>query len=178
MSEDRLQLAGRASTAAGLLGVAALLLVFETGYRHVEAVVAAAMFGVGTPTLASPGASIVYFGLGRPHAFGLDITPECSSGLLIAPLAVVGAALLWRRRIRVARVLAGMAVVGGLLVLGNQLRVGLIAWLIKALGLRTGYEWGHVVAGSLVSMVFIAGGLALLVWIVATGRPAQRAVGS
>lgn len=173
MTRDRVQLVARSSTATVLVAAAAGLLVFQHYYRHVEAVLAAAMFGVGTPTLASPGNSIVYFGLGRPHAFGLDITPECSSGLLLAPLAVVGAGLLWRRRIRVSRVVTAMAVVGVLLVLGNQLRVGLIAWLIEVLGIKTGYEWGHVLAGSLVSIVFIAGGLGLLVWIVSTGRSVQ-----
>jgi exosortase/archaeosortase family protein len=141
--------------------------------RNLEARAAATVFRLGTPTLAASHAPIVYFGLGGTSAFGLTITPECSSTLLVAPVLLLGAALLWSRRMTVGRVLAAISVTAVILVAGNQLRIGLIAYLISLMGFRTGYEWGHLVFGSLVSIVFIGFSLILFVMIVMGGRRAD-----
>lgn len=139
-----------------------------------EAVGAAWLFGWGTPTLAASRAPIVYFGLGRPDAFGLEITPECSSTLLIAPVFLIGGAVLWGRRVTPRRVLGAVLTAAVLLAAGNQLRIGLIAFLISRLGFHTGYEWGHLVLGTLVSIVFIGASLTLLVTVLSSGRTRCR----
>ena len=105
------------------------------------------------------------------RAFALKITPECTSAFLIAPFAIVGATMLLRRRLDPMRVLLGVSIAAVLLVLANQLRVGMIAGLIDGFGLQEGYKWGHLVLGSLLSIVFLAGSLALLLWVVASGYP-------
>ncbi|SBW18091.1 putative membrane protein [Candidatus Protofrankia californiensis] len=152
------------------LFVLAVLLAYQYQLRHLEAVGAARLFGLGTPTLAASRAPIVYFGLGRPDAFGLTITPECSSTLLIAPVFLIGGAMLLGRRMTPQRVLAAVGAAAFLLVVGNQLRIGLIAYLISELGFHTGYEWGHLVLGTVVSIVFIGASLTLLVAVLSTGR--------
>jgi hypothetical protein len=77
---------GRILAIAVFAGIAVLLIVFQHLFRDLEAAAAARLYSVVRPTLAAPGAPIIWFGLGNPGAFGLIITPDCSSALLIVPL--------------------------------------------------------------------------------------------
>lgn len=161
----------RRSAAVLLLAVTVALVVFQGEYRHLEAVLAAQLFSSGgVQTFAQPDSGIVIFQLANQKVFGLEISPECSSAFLIAPFTAIGAAMLWRRRMHPGRVALGVSLVALLLVLANQLRVAMIAGLIDGFGLQEGYKWGHLVLGSLLSIVFLAGSLALLLWVVASGR--------
>lgn len=157
-------------TATGLLAIAAFLVAFLHVFQSVEAYIAAHVYGAGTPTSVDFRHAIVFFGLARPGGFGLRITPECCSALLIVPVALVAAGLLARPRVRWQRVLAGFAVASAVLIASNQLRLGVIAWAVNRFGLGAGFEWSHVVAGSIISLVFAVGALALLVWISARER--------
>lgn len=171
MIRDRLLNVLRLAAVALLLVVAVGLVVFQQEYRHLEAVLASHVFSSGgVQTFTSPDTAVVVFRMADARTFGLEISPECSSGFLIAPFALIGAAMLLRRRVHPGRVGLGVALVAVLLVLCNQLRVGMIAGLITEFGLQDGYKWGHLVFGSLISILFIAGSLALLVWVVVTGR--------
>jgi exosortase/archaeosortase family protein len=154
---------------AMLAAIAALLLIFQYQFRDLEAAVAAHLCSVFTPTLAAPRAPIVWFGLGTSSGFGLVITPDCSSALLIAPLCVVGMALMIPRKLALSRVCAGLAVAAVLLVAGNMARIGLIAMMVHLYGLGTGYQLGHLVLGSMLSIVCIALSMVVLALIV-TGR--------
>jgi exosortase/archaeosortase family protein len=160
-----------------LLGlIVAMLLVFEYQFRHLEAAAAAGLFGILTPTLAASKAPIIWFGLGQPGAFGLIITPDCSSGLLIVPLCLLGIGLMIPRRLRPRRVASGLAGAAVLLVTGNMARIGVIALAIRIAGLGLGYQLGHLVIGSIVSIVCIAGSLVFLLWSITSpwrraGRP-------
>ena len=55
-----------------------------------------------------------------------------------------------------------------MLVTGNLLRIGVIAIAVRLGGLGTGYQIGHLILGSLVSIVCIAISLALLTAIVSS----------
>jgi exosortase/archaeosortase family protein len=154
---------------AVLAGIAVLLVVFQHQFRDLEAVIAAHLCSVITPTLAAPGAPIVWFGLGTPNGFGLVITPDCSSALLLAPLCVLGILLMIPRKLSLHRVCAGLSVAAALLVTGNMARIGLIAEMIHLYGLGAGYQLGHLVLGSLLSIVCIATSMVVLTLIV-TGR--------
>lgn len=156
----------RILAAAALAGIAVLLLVFQDQFRDGEAVVAARLYSVITPTLAAPGAPIVWFGLGSPGAFGLIITPDCSSALLITPLCVLGMGLAIPRRLALHRVCAGLAAAAALIVVGNLARIGLIAAMIRLCGMGTGYQLGHLVLGSLMSVLCIALSIVMLALIV------------
>lgn len=169
----------RLSAAVLLLGITIALVVFQEEYRHLEAVLAAQLFDSGgVQTYARPDSGIVIFQLTNGKVFGLEISPECSSAFLIAPFTLIGAAMLWRKRMHPGRVAFGVALVALLLVMANQLRVAMIAGLIDGFGLQEGYKWGHLVLGSLLSIVFLAGSLALLLWVVASGRSRLEPVGA
>jgi exosortase/archaeosortase family protein len=162
---------------AVLAGIAVLLVVFQYQFRDLEALVAAHVCNVITPTLAAPGAPIVWFGLGTASGFGLVITPDCSSALLIAPLCVLGIGLMAPRKLSPRRVWAGLAVAAAVLVTGNMARIGLIAEMIHLYGIGNGYQLGHLVFGSLLSIVCIATSMVALTLIV-TGRAGRWAVRS
>jgi hypothetical protein len=154
-----------------LLGLtAAALLVFEYPFRHLEARAAADLLGVLTPALVATKAPIIWFGLGRPGAFGLEITPDCSSGLLLVPLCVLGMGLLVPRRLHTGRVATGLSGAAAMLVAGNMARIAIIAAAIRIAGLGPGYQVGHLIVGSVVSIVCIAASLAFLVWTIAAPR--------
>jgi exosortase/archaeosortase family protein len=163
---------GRIIAIAALAAIAISLMVFQYLFRHLEAEAAAHIYNVVTPTLAASRAPIIWFGLGTTGAFGLVITPDCSSALLIAPLCGLGMALMVPRRLPVRRVARALAVAAAVMVTGNVLRIGVIAIAIRLEGISTGYQVGHLVLGSLISIVFIALGLALLALIlIRDGRP-------
>ena len=156
---------GRIIAIVLLAATALSLMIFQYQFRHLEADAAARLYGVITPTLAASRAPIVWF--------GLAITPDCSSALLIAPLCGLGMALMVPRRLPVRRVAKALAVAAAVMVAGNLLRIGVIAMAIHMGGIGTGYQVGHLVLGSLISVVCIALGLALLTLILIT-RDGQR----
>jgi exosortase/archaeosortase family protein len=161
------------SIAIALLALIALsLMVFQYQFRHLEADAAGHIYGVLTPTLVASSAPIIWFGLGSVGAFGLIITPDCSSALLIAPLCGLGIALMIPRRLPVRRVAKALTVAAAVMVTGNLLRIGVIALAIRLGGMGAGYQVGHLVLGSMVSVVCIALGLILLTVIV-TSRGGQ-----
>jgi exosortase/archaeosortase family protein len=165
-------LTGRLPAIAVLALIAISLMVFQYQFRHLEAATAADLYNLVTPTLAASSAPIIWFGLGRSGAFGLVITPDCSSALLIAPLCGLGIALMIPRRLTVGRVTKALTVAAAVMVAGNMLRIGVIALAIRVDGIGTGYQVGHLVLGSLVSIVCIALALALLTLIL-TSRSGQ-----
>jgi exosortase/archaeosortase family protein len=167
-----LVLTGRLPAIAVLALIAISLMVFQYQFRHLEAATAADLYNLVTPTLAASSAPIIWFGLGRSGAFGLVITPDCSSALLIAPLCGLGIALMIPRRLTVGRVTKALTVAAAVMVAGNMLRIGVIALAIRVGGIGTGYQVGHLVLGSLVSIVCIALALALLTLIL-TSRSGQ-----
>jgi len=151
--------------------VAIALVVFQAQYRYLEALLAAQVYrGGGVETFTTPGRAVVVFRLNDVRTYGLEISPECSSGFLIVPFVLIGAAMLLRRRVKPWRVVVGVAMVGVLMVAANQLRVGLIAGLIDAFGIEDGYQWGHLILGSLLSILFLGISGALLLWFVSSGR--------
>jgi len=161
------------ATGVAVLGLAvAVLLIFEYQFRHIEAVAAAGVLGLVTPTLAATRAPIIWFGLGQPHAFGLLITPDCSSGLLLVPLFLLGIGLMIPSRLRTRRVGWGLGGAAALLVTGNMTRIGIIALAVRIAGPGLGYELGHLIIGSLISIVCIAASLIFLTWTVTV--PSRR----
>ena len=161
---------------AGLLcGLALSLMIYQYQFRHLEAVVAARIYRMFTPVLAASRAPILWFGLGTGAAYGLDITPDCSSALLIVPLCGLGMLLLIPRRLAVSRIARALIVAAVVLVGGNLLRIGIIAVAVRLGGLGAGYQLGHLILGSIVSIVGIAIALTLLtVILVRRGRSGRR----
>ena len=117
------------------------------------------------PTRAAPSAPIIWFGLGSPGSFGLVVTPDCSAAL-IAPLCVLGIALLIPRKLALNRVMKALTVAALVLVAGNLIRIGVIVLAIRVAGIGNGYQVGHLVLGSLISIICIAMSLTLLTVII------------
>jgi exosortase/archaeosortase family protein len=161
------QFRAKAVTATGLIAVVIVLVAFLRVFRSVEAEMAAHLYGAGTPTAVDFHDAVVFFGLGQPGGFGLRITPECSAALLIVPIALVAVGLLARPRVRWYRALAGFLAASLVLIVSNQLRLGVIAWAVNTFGLKSGFEWSHVVVGSVISLAFAVGAMYILVWITA-----------
>ena len=164
---------------AGLLcGLALSLMIYQYQFRHLEAVVAAHLYRAFTPVLAASHAPILWFGLGTGSAYGLEITPDCSSALLIVPLCGLGMLLLIPRRLAVSRISKALIVASVVLVSGNLLRIGVIAIAVRLGGLGAGYQLGHLILGSIVSIIGIAVALILLtVILVRRGRGPGQAGG-
>jgi exosortase/archaeosortase family protein len=163
----------RALTSSLLCASTALILVFQYRFRHAEAMAAAFVYNLVTPTLAATKAPIVWFGLGRPGAFGLVITPDCSAALLLVPLLMLGMALVLPVRLPLRRVIGALGVAAGLLVIGNLLRIGAIAVAVRVAGPGLGYQIGHLIIGSAISVVFIGASLILMTFII-TSRPSDQ----
>jgi exosortase/archaeosortase family protein len=153
---------GRVIAIGVLAAIALLLVAFQYQFRSFEAEVGAHLYGVIMPTLAASSAPIIWFGLGTSHAFGLLITPDCSSSLLLAPLCVLGIALMIPRRLPVRRVTKALAVAAAVMVTGNMVRIGVIALAIRMDGVSNGYRIGHLVVGSAITIVCVVLGLGLL----------------
>jgi exosortase/archaeosortase family protein len=162
--------------AAGVLcGIALSLMIYQYQFRHLEAVVAAHIYRLFTPVLAASRAPIMWFGLGTSAAYGLEITPDCSSALLIVPLCGLGMLLLIPRRLAVSRIAKALIAASVVLVAGNLLRIGIIAIAVRLGGLGAGYQLGHLILGSIVSIIGIAISLTLLtVILVRRGRGGRR----
>jgi hypothetical protein len=171
---------GRAAGIAVLALIATALLVFEYQFRHIEAMTASAMIGLLTPTVAATKAPIIWFGLGQPGAFGLVITPDCSSALLLVPLCLLGIGLMIPRRLHAGRVAGGLGGAAMLLVGGNMARIAVIALAVRIAGLGLGYQVGHLIIGSLVSIICIAASLVFLAWAITSPwrNRAGRAAGA
>jgi exosortase/archaeosortase family protein len=156
---------------SALLGACTAGIVLDQyRFRHAEAAYAAAIFNLISPTLAASSAPIVWFGLGAPGAFGLLITPDCSVALLLVPLLLLGMALVLPVRLRLRRVIGALASGASLLITGNLLRIGAIAIAVKIGGPGIGYQVGHLVIGSAISVVFIGTSLILMTSIITSRR--------
>ena len=147
---------------AVLLGLFLLQSWFRAGEAALSSQVVAAL--AHTRTRAVPAQAVLYFGLGSGSALGLEITPECTSAFLIAPLVAVSAVMVRLRPAVTRRVLGALGIGVVMLVLTNQLRITVVVWLVQWLGTDTGYYWGHTLMGSAVSVVGGAASLAVFVW--------------
>lgn len=152
-----------------LVVIAVALVVFQQSFRHIEALIASRLFSGGGVSTYWGSDDVVVFLLPGSRGFALEITPECTSAFLIAPFALIGAAMLLRRRLDPLRVLLGIAVAAVMLLLANQLRIGAIAALITTFGLDQGYQWGHLIVGSVISVVVLGFSAAMLIFVVSSG---------
>jgi len=161
---------GRAAVAAALVGVAVCGFVFLNYWRSVEAEFAAHVLGWGTSTSLNFHAAVVYLPLGHSGSYGLQITAECCSALLVAPAALLAAVMTTRRRVPLHRILAGFTAAVLLVLASNQIRLAVIAWFIHQFGFGEGYRLGHAIVGSLITLFFAAMSIGVLLWVALAHR--------
>ena len=145
-----------------LAGAAVALIVLQYQVRRLEANATAHLYNLVTPTTAASSSPVIWFGPKNPDGFGLVITPDCSSALLIAPLCGLGMVLIRPHHPPMRRAAKALAAASAVMVVGNLVRVGAIALVIRVDGIGAGYQVGQLVLGSLISVVCIGLSLALL----------------
>lgn len=150
-----------------LAAFAACLIIFLRFYRTAEVILSGRIIRLLSPyqTYVDTNRQIVYFGLGGPDPLGLKMTPECTSALLVLPLAVVAAVMIFLRPQIGRRVLISLGIATIALIIVNQLRMLLLCGLVSWFGTDHGYYWGHTLLGSIVSVFGGAIALVLFVWL-------------
>ncbi|GAA1315737.1 hypothetical protein ACFSWE_01660 [Leucobacter albus] len=128
---------------------AVALLATNEASRQLEAQLAgwaiSTALGVGTEVPA--GSTLISIGGGSQHYFTVDLSFACSVALIIAPLLLVAAGLLFTGRTTVFRAVPAVLVGAALLVAANAARFILIASMTRRDNLE-GFGWAHSFYGS------------------------------
>ena len=169
----------RAQLVAGLgvFAVAAWLAFADNTFRHFEAVIATPvtrLFTGGGKAVTSH--DTVYFALGTRRAFGLVITNECTSAVLLIPLLVMMGSFMVFSRVSLGRQLLALAVGAALMLVVNILRVAGICWSTYRFGFDPGYKYSHVFVGSAFSLIGFVGAMLLALWILVRTERMKQAV--
>lgn len=161
-----------------MYAMAIWLAVENTMFRHFEAWVitpVAALVAGNHHAVASH--SLVWFGLGSSHPFGLQITNECTSALLLIPLFVMMGSFANFTHFSLGRELAALAVGTVLILAVNAIRVAGIAWATWNWGFNPGYEYSHIFVGSAFSLLGFVSAMLLALWVLVRGdRPARQSL--
>ncbi len=153
---------------AGLaMYLGAIWLAFaDVPFRHFEALLATPVTGLVTGGKgAVTSHDIVFFALGTNRAFGLKITEECTSALLLIPLLVMMGSFTVFSRLPLRRDLVALVVGAGLMMFVNMLRVALIGFSTYHWGMDPGYRYSHVFVGSAFSLIGFVGAMLLAMWV-------------
>ncbi|MDQ1392170.1 MAG: hypothetical protein QOF30_1147 [Acidimicrobiaceae bacterium] len=166
--------AGRSSRVAlslvMLLG-AVLLVLGNRALRTAELVVSGGVvsLGAGHTVLYRPG-HFIFFETSASRTVGLQVTASCTAIFLMVPFLLLAAFMMLIPRVSATRLVVA-AVVGAVVVFWlNQLRLLIIAWATHNWGIGPGFDWSHILAGSLVTTFSMLIALYLFFRISLTGR--------
>lgn len=109
---------------------------------------------------------------GTPIAF--HVTPSCSAAVLLAPALLVYAVILVVRYIPLVRAVTAGLVMAAVIVVTNQLRLGLIGWASQAWGMDLGYQISHRYVGSALAIAGFTAGVVLLFLLTSGKRSSSR----
>lgn len=101
---------------------------------------------------------------------GIAVTAGCSIGPLVALFLLAGAPVVWFRELPLLRVVLSFAVLAGVLVGANQLRIVVIVLSMRTWGIERGYDLAHVFFGSTITTVGFVAGVILFVRFLVTRR--------
>jgi exosortase/archaeosortase family protein len=160
----------RLAVSLSLAGAAYVTLRENERIRDFEAWLAGHVITIaaGLPSGNSVGAPVVWFPT-KAREIGLVITPECTVALLMVPFIAASALLVWQR-VPVIRPVLGLGVALVMLILVNQLRLLGIVWFVKGMGFSSGFYWGHTLVGSLITIIGLAGSLAVFAMLAVRRR--------
>jgi exosortase/archaeosortase family protein len=167
----------RPGTAAGLAmyGVALWMALDNHTFRRLEVEMITPLTGFVTgrhEAVASD--TLVWFARGTPRVFGLNLTTECTSALLLIPLLVMVGSFAIFTRLSLIRQLGALLGGAALILAVNAMRVAGIAWATWKWGRGVGYGYSHVFVGSAFSLVGFVAAMLVALWILARGeRPAR-----
>ncbi|MDO5627158.1 MAG: hypothetical protein Q4G43_02445 [Mobilicoccus sp.] len=166
----------RALLAFAFLAAAALVLLVQEPFVQAEAQAAATLARAGLVGEAASAGPIVWVGIGTADVMAMRITALCSTIVLVTPVLLLGAALLYGlRRAHLHRILGGIAVGLALVLVANQARYLMLGWLGTTFGHRA-FLLGHHWIGAIGVLALFALSLFLTVKIAAGGieRPSSR----
>jgi exosortase/archaeosortase family protein len=162
-----------AGLAAAGLAVAVLLVAAQAQIRRGEALGSAALLSLLRIAPArSFGTAVTFPAQGR--YVGFTVAAGCTAALLIVPFVLVAVVLLLAGRVRPGRAVATVAVFAVVVTLINQLRLLVIAEAMRAWGYPKGFDRSHVLLGTIVSTIGVAGGLLLFLRMVVPRSQADR----
>jgi exosortase/archaeosortase family protein len=155
--------------AAAALTLSVALVAGQEHVRRAEAVSCAFLLDLLRIAPAdSIGTAVTFPAQGR--YVGFTVAPGCTAALLIVPFVLLAGVLLLARRVAPSRAIATVAVFAAVVALINQLRLIVIAVSMRGWGYPEGFERSHVLLGSVVSTIGVAGGLLLFLRMVIPRR--------
>lgn len=145
-----------------LLGLSALSVLESETVREFEAATVARLLEALPGVHGATATTEAVYGASSGGGFAwFRITPECTSALLSIPLLLLTALLLLRRHVRLLRVCSAALLSLLLLCSFNQLRLLLVA-LASLRWQQSGYEWSHLLVGSVLSLIGVASAVGVL----------------
>ena len=179
-SDDRPGTFGRALrllTAAVLVALGVLLVLAQEAFRHFEATV---MTAVLKPFL---GGDVFTFQdqfvikTDPSHYLGLQITIECTTLVLLVPTLLFAAIMIGLLpRVTWVRWAFGLTVGLALIIAVNLTRIAIIAFATLIWD-HDGYEWSHLVVGTVFALIGIVATLIIMLRIM-TGRRTKKVTGT
>lgn len=162
-----------AGLAAAAVAVTVLLVVGQEQVRRLEALGSAALLRLLNIAPADSIGTAVTF-QAKDRFAGFTVAPGCTAALLIAPFFLAAGLLLLSGRVRPGRAVATVTVFAVVVALVNQMRFAVIAVSMRSWGYPAGFERSHVLLGSLVSTLGVAGGLLLFLRMVVPRREREQ----
>lgn len=156
---------GNAPVAAASVAAAVVLLAVQERFRRVEASTCASLLRLLHIAPADSLGTAVTFPA-RDRFVGFTVAPGCTAALLIAPFLVVTGVLLFAGRVPPRRALATVSAFAAVVAMVNQLRLLVISISMRHWGYPDGFERSHLLLGSVVSTIGVAGGLLLFLRMV------------
>lgn len=166
---------GRMAGVPAAVAMLVLLILHEMGWRSWEAWIAGQTTALITSTHAYTSRATFFVDVGKPDVFGLRVTSECTSALILIGLLAVTAILLAVTRLPFGRLLSAAALSAGVFFAVNLARLVMIALSTREWGLEAGFYGAHVWAGTFVTVFGAVGIVALYLAVIgAVGRRRKR----
>lgn len=159
--------------AAAAVAVAVLLVAGQEQFRRFEALGSASLLSLLQVGAAQSFGTVVMFPSEGLYV-GFNVATGCTAALLIVPFLVLAGVLLLAGRVAPGRAVATVAVFAAVVLVINQLRLLVIAVALRAWGYPEGFERSHILMGSFVSTVGVAGGLLLFLRMVVPRQRSHR----
>jgi len=134
---------------------AAACLSFAAQFRFVETWASTKtfpVFGLGSADYLGRDQMMAH-DLGVPVRF--TVTQQCGVMLLICPILLLAGFLVRSPNVNLLKTISAVAVSAMALIGANQFRIALIGWSIKLLGFERGFPLGHLVLGTILSIVAV-----------------------
>jgi exosortase/archaeosortase family protein len=143
-------------------------------YRSYEAVVGGwvSHLLIGSAMAIYRPQATFFLNVGTRRAFGITVSPECTSATVTALILVVTAVIVVIGGATVRRAITAAIAATATFALCNLIRLVMIATSTDLWGTKVGFHWSHVWAGTFLT---VAGGVAsVVIYMIMLGRGPSR----